>query len=169
MESRLISVVMAYYNRRLHLINSLHSMNKSHYKNFEVIIVDDASDEEHRIEDLQNQFNFYLKLIRIEKHEKTHTNPCIPTNIAISHASGDIIIIQNPECFHYDDVFSHVINNLNKNDYFAYSTVNKNIVNQLDQIHDPRRELFGLPCILFRSYPLGVFYYQKKSNTEISV
>ena len=125
---------MAYYNRRQHLINTLYSMNKSSYKNFEVIIVDDGSDDEHRIEDLQNQFDFSIKLFRIEKHEKKHINPCVPTNIAISKSVGDIIIIQNPECFHYDDVFAHVVKNLSKNDYFAYSTVNMNLVNELKNI-----------------------------------
>lgn len=124
--SKLISVVMAYYNRKQHLINTLYSMNKSSIKEFEVIIVDDGSDEEHRIEDLEEKFNF-LKVIRIEKEEKKHINPCFPTNIAISHSKGDLIIIQNPECFHYNDIFYHVINNLEINKYLAYTTLNKDI------------------------------------------
>jgi len=130
---KLISVVMAYYNRKQHLINTLHSMKKSEYKNFEVIVVDDGSDEEHRIEDLQKEFEF-LKVHRIEKENKNYTNPSIPTNIALSQTSGDKIIIQNPECFHYGDVFNHVVKNLNKNKYLAYSTLNKDISVQLATI-----------------------------------
>lgn len=125
---------MAYYNRKQHLINTLHSMEKSKYKNFEVIIVDDASDEEHRIEDLLDKFKF-LKLYRIERENKWYVNPCIPTNIGLSNVSGNIIIIQNPECFHYNDVFYHVINNLNQNDYFAYTTLNKDVSTQLTSIN----------------------------------
>lgn len=128
-----ISVVMAYYNRKKHLVNTLWSMSQSKYKNFEVIVVDDASDEEHRINDLKKQFNF-LKTYRIRKDHKKHTNPCIPLNKAISMSTGDIIIIQNPECFHFNDVFSHVVNNIEENKYLAYSVVNRDIVNKLNNL-----------------------------------
>jgi len=130
----MISVAMAYYNRKQHLINTLHSINKSVYKDFEVIIVDDGSDDEHRIDDLEKQFKF-LKTIRIDKENKKHTNPCIPFNIAFGYCSGDIFILQNPECFHYDDVFQHVINNIEKNKYLVYSVINKNVVNVLKKIN----------------------------------
>jgi GT2 family glycosyltransferase len=133
-KNKLISVVMAYYNRRNHLINTLNSMTKSQYKNYEVIVVDDASNNENRIEDLQDKFKF-LKVIRIEENEKQHVNPCIPMNIGFSNTSGEIIIMQNPECFHYNDVFSHVINNINNNKYLAYTTINKNISDKLSTIN----------------------------------
>jgi len=126
-KNKLISVVMSYYNRKKHLINTLNSIIKSAYSNFEVIVIDDASDKEHRIEDLQEIFNF-LKIIRIEKEDKKHVNPCVPINIGLNNSSGDIIIIQNPECLHYNDVFSHVINNIEKNKYLVYTTINKDVV-----------------------------------------
>ena len=133
MDGKMISVAMTYFNRKQHLINTLNSMTKSVYKNFEVIIVDDGSDDEHRIEDLQEQFNF-IKIIRINPEQKTHTNPCIPFNIALGNTGGDIIILQNPECFHYDDVFSHVVKNIKPNKYLAYTVVNKDVASQLSSI-----------------------------------
>ena len=129
----MISIAMTYYNRRQHLINTLHSFTKSEYKNIEVIVVDDASDDEHRIEDLMDDFDF-LKVIRIDKEDKKHVNPCVPFNIALSHTTGDIIILQNPECFHYGDVLSHAAENAEKNKYLAYTVVNKDLVNELSQI-----------------------------------
>jgi len=126
----MISVAIAYYNRRQHLINTLWSMTKSKYKDFEVIVVDDGSVDNQRIEDLEKQFTF-LKVIRINPTEKTHTNPCVPFNIAIGQTIGDIIILQNPESLHYGDVLQHAANNIEKNKYLAYSTVNKDIVNQI--------------------------------------
>jgi len=129
----MISVAIAYYNRKQHLRNTLWSMTKSMFKDFEVIVVDDGSDDINRLDDLEKQFEF-LKVIRINPEDKTHTNPCIPFNMALSHTKGDIIILQNPECFHYNDIFQHVNNNISKNTYLAYSTINKNLVNEFSEI-----------------------------------
>jgi len=122
----MISIAMAYYNRRKHLINTLNSITKSEYKKIEVIIVDDGSDDEHRIEDLQEQFDF-LTVIRIDKKDKKHINPCVPFNIALGKTKGDIVILQNPECFHYDDVLTHVAENIKPNNYLAFGVVNKDL------------------------------------------
>ena len=72
---------------------------------FEVIAVDDCSDEDQRIDDLANRFSF-LKTHRIQKENKWYNNPCIPFNIGFSLSSGDQIIIQNDECLHYSDILA---------------------------------------------------------------
>jgi len=130
----MISVAISYFNRKEHLRNTLNSMRKSSYKNFEVIVVDDGSDDEHRIDDLENDFDF-LKTIRIEKEDKKHVNPCVPFNMALGETKGDIIILQNPECFHYDDVFQHANKNIKDGDYLVYSVVNKDVMNAFGKIN----------------------------------
>ena len=68
----MISVVMAYYNRKQQLEATLKSIAKQSIKDVEVIAVDDASSEDHRIEDLTDQYSF-LKPIRIDsKNFKLH-------------------------------------------------------------------------------------------------
>jgi GT2 family glycosyltransferase len=115
-----VSVVMAYYNRKQLLINTLKSIEgNTSYKDFEIIIVDDASSEEHRIEDVLTQFKMDIKLIRVDPETKTHINPCIPYNIGFKEAQGDIVVIQNPECFHLGDIISDV-SNLKHNEYKVY-------------------------------------------------
>ena len=116
----MISIVSAYFNRKPLLINTLESLMKSEIKDFEFILVDDCSDEEHRVEDLCEYYSF-LKVIRIENYQKWYKNPCVPFNIGFKQAKGDIIIIQNPECYHYDDILKHVTSNLKKDNYFSYS------------------------------------------------
>jgi len=123
----MISVVMSYLNRREHLINTLRSMTKSACRDFEVIVTDDGSSPRHNIDDLPDQFSF-LKVSRINPWDKKHTNPCIATNISIGQARGDIVIIQNPECFHYHDVLYHVQKNISDNKYLAYTTINRDLV-----------------------------------------
>jgi GT2 family glycosyltransferase len=93
-----ISIVIAYYNRKKQLLKSLESI--WHYGNPEIIIIDDGSTE--RIDDIEG-----IKLIRIEPEEKWYSNPCIPFNIGLSKAEGDIIIIQNPECIHIGNILSY--------------------------------------------------------------
>ncbi|MEN2415090.1 glycosyltransferase family 2 protein [Flavobacterium mesophilum] len=116
----MISIVTAYYNRRPLFIRSLNSIKE--YQNnidFEVIVVDDGSDEEERLEDLQEIFSF-LKVIRLEKKDKWYSNPCIPFNIGFEAATGDKIILQNPECYHFDNIINHVDKHLKSNDYLSF-------------------------------------------------
>jgi glycosyltransferase involved in cell wall biosynthesis len=116
----MISVVTAYYNRKKLFIRTLESM-KPHFGkiDFEVIVVDDGSDEAERLEDLQADFPF-LRIIRLEKENKWYKNPCIPFNIGFAEIKGDKVIIQNPECFHFDNILEYVDKNLQENNYLSF-------------------------------------------------
>ncbi|QXU41672.1 glycosyltransferase family 2 protein [Pedobacter sp. D749] len=116
----MISIITAYYNRRKLFLRTLNSINLNYEKiDFEVIVVDDGSDEHERLEDLQIIFPF-LKVIRLEKIDKWYNNPCIPFNLGFKQAKGDKIVIQNPECYHFDDILGYVDKHLKKNDYLSF-------------------------------------------------
>lgn len=115
-----ISLVTAYYNRRKYFINTLESIKKTKYDNFEVIAVDDASNDENRIDDLPIKYPF-LKVYRIDPSDKKHVNPCVPFNIGFSKSEGDVIILQNPECYHVNDIISYVAENIKENEYLIFS------------------------------------------------
>ena len=133
------SIVMAYYDRKpllLHTLGSIAASTQS--KNTEVIIVDDGSSEEHRLEDIVDDYPFVIKLIRQEPEDKWYINPCIPFNLGIKEAKGDIIVLQNPECFHLGDILEFAANNITEDQYFtchAYS-LSKEDTEKMDQI-DP--------------------------------
>jgi glycosyltransferase involved in cell wall biosynthesis len=95
-------------------------MEKSVFKDFEYIIVDDGSDYRQRIEDLADEFKF-IKLKRIEPKDKWWVNPCIPFNMGIAMAQGEIIILQSPECMHMGDVINFVANNSKDNQYLVFA------------------------------------------------
>ena len=117
----MISIVTAYYNRKELFRKTLYSIARFEYSEpIELIAVDDGSREEERIEDLQNEFPF-LKVIRLEKKDKWYQNSCIPFNEGFRHAKGDKIIIQNPECYHFDNVITYISQNLKDNDYLSFS------------------------------------------------
>jgi GT2 family glycosyltransferase len=116
----MISIATTYYNRKIQFINTLKSLELSKIKDFEVIAVDDCSDDNQRIEDLEKRFKF-LKVHRINKKDKWYHNPCIPFNIAFSLCKGDKIIIQNAECLHYSDILSRTEENLNDSNYLSFA------------------------------------------------
>lgn len=118
----MISIVTTYFNRRSQFINTLKSLEISKVKDFEVIAVDDCSDEDQRIDDLEKRFGF-LKTHRIQKENKWYDNPCIPFNIGFSLSSGDQIIIQNAECLHYSDILARTQENLDSNKYLSFATL----------------------------------------------
>jgi len=127
-----ISIVMSYYNRRKQAYNTLKSIEQSKFKDFEVILVDDGSSPEHRFEELQDQFP-YLRIIRIEPEDKWYTNPCVPFNIGIKEAKGEIIVLQNPECMHVHDVLDYINNNIDDSKYLSISaySLNEKLTNDL--------------------------------------
>ena len=112
---------MAYYNRKEQLIETIKSIKKSNYKNIEVIIVDDNSDENEKVHTFIESINddLDIKVITINNVQKTWINPCIPYNIGLKEAKGDIIIIQNPEIIHVYDCISFVNDNLKPNDWLT--------------------------------------------------
>jgi glycosyltransferase involved in cell wall biosynthesis len=115
-----VSVVMAYYNRKSLLLKTLESIQEyTDHDDFEIVIVDDASREEERLEDIVDTFDLDILLHRISPEEKTHLNPCVPYNKGFSLATGEVIVIQNPECFHYGDVIS-AASKMQEGEYLSY-------------------------------------------------
>lgn len=125
----MISIVMAYFNRRQQILNTLQNFQEfyaSRY-DFEVIIIDDDSSPEHQLINDLFSFTFPIKYHIISKQEKgKRVNSCIPFNKGLEMTTGNIIIIQNPECCHMTDILAHVLENLGKDDYFSYSCFSGN-------------------------------------------
>ena len=128
----MISVVTAYYNRKKLFTRTLKSMLPYYGKiDFEVIVVDDGSDEAERLEDLQTDFPF-LRVIRLEKQNKWYKNPCIPFNVGFEAVKGDKIIIQNPECYHFGAILAYVDTHLKENEYLSFGCFSMDKLNTDD-------------------------------------
>lgn len=116
----MISIITAYYNRKELFYKTLRSIAKFEYSEpFEFIAVDDGSTEDERIEDLTEEFSF-LKVIRLEKKDKWCQNSCIPFNEGFRHAKGHKIIIQNPECYHFNNVIEFTEQSLKDGEYLSF-------------------------------------------------
>lgn len=132
----MISIVTAYYNRKTLFIRTLESIAKtSSTEKFEVIAVDDGSREEDRLENLVPIFPF-LKVVRLDPKKKWYSNSCIPFNIGFKLAKGDKIIIQNPECLHFNDIIKFTNENLKSDEYLSFGcySLDKQTTDNLDEI-----------------------------------
>jgi glycosyltransferase involved in cell wall biosynthesis len=117
-----VSIILPYYNRKELILNTLKSFEffYSNYDNLEIIIVDDFSSENERLDNVLN-FNLNIKLIRLKT--KNGINPCYPYNVGVRNSVGDIIILSSPETFHTTNMFELTNNfeNLNDSTYILMS------------------------------------------------
>jgi GT2 family glycosyltransferase len=161
----MISIAMSYINRRGLLIETLKSIIRSEYKDIEVVIVDDTSEENERIEDLVNVYPF-IRVIRVEKEEKWYISGSMPWNRAIANCKGDIVIMQNPECLHVHDVLSYVAENADDTNYISMSvySLDKILTNELP-LKDNLLEYFNtLPQQHVKEY-IGWYNHSEYNKT----
>lgn len=134
-----ISIVTQYYNRRSQFLNTLNSIINTEVPlgEIEVIVVDDASGDEHQINDFIDLYpDLNIKLYSFNKEDKWWSCPVIPINKGISMATGDIIVLHCAECMFIGDILLDVKNRINKNDYLVYATlsIDKEISDVISQI-----------------------------------
>jgi GT2 family glycosyltransferase len=123
------SIVMAYFNRKRQLETTLNIFEKLYANkyDFEVIIVDDASNKENELDEFIKKYNFDIKLLKISSQEKgKRINSSVVYNKGFKKATGDIVIIQNPECCHVGDLLNYLKLNLKDDLYFAFSCFSTN-------------------------------------------
>ena len=124
-----ISIVMAYYNRKPQTLETLKGFQKFYAGkyNFEVIIVDDNSNDEHKLQEDIKQFSYEIKLIEIgEKEKANRVNPGPVYNRGFQEVTGDVVIIQNPECLHLGNIIKFIENNLVYDRYLVFPCYNSN-------------------------------------------
>ena len=134
------SIIMAYFNRKEQTILTLNQFQKLYANkyNFEVVIVDDCSNDNEKLNDILNNYSFEIKYIELKN--KTWINSVIPFNIAINNISSDsdIIIFQHPEIYHSNNIFDYIKINLSDFNYLTFpvysspSFYHNNIISTLD-------------------------------------
>jgi len=112
-----VAIVMTYFNRQHQLNKTLKSIAETKHNNFEVIIVDDGSETPPEI-GLSD-----FKITVLQTKNKTWTNPEPAYNLGLKYAMvqrPDVIIVQNAECYHVNDVISKAAQ-IQDNEYYSFS------------------------------------------------
>jgi len=113
-----LSIVIPYFNRKPLLLTVLKSFNINYP--VEVVIVDDGSSQEHHVDDIINDYDFGIKLIKLEPKIQWRV-PVMAANIGFKEATGDVILVNGSEVVHIGDIIGYVFNNFKSDDYFAFS------------------------------------------------
>jgi glycosyltransferase involved in cell wall biosynthesis len=121
--NKTVSLILPYYNRIDYILPTLDSL-EHFYKgraDFEIVIVDDQSNYEHKLDKVIKDYNLSINLIYIKN--KKGINPCYPYNVGVRQSSGEIILLSSPEIVHTRNIFEACNNfeNLNNKNYFQFS------------------------------------------------
>lgn len=108
-----VSIVMAAYRRPLQLAQTLNSINNQSYPGLNIVVVEDG-DNRDGTSDICSALGaqYICRHNRPDPADVPFSNPAIPLNIGIRAATGDILIIQNPECTHHGPVIQTLVDNL---------------------------------------------------------
>jgi hypothetical protein len=117
--SNTISIIMTSHERSKQVYYTLNTINRSSFKDVQVIIVDDSEYDTLNINILKT-FRFNIDLILINPDTKFWVNPCINYNIGFEYIQGGKVIIQNSEVCHVGDVLKYVNDNVTDRSYYAF-------------------------------------------------
>jgi glycosyltransferase involved in cell wall biosynthesis len=102
-----ITIVMTSSNRSKQTYYTLDTIQRSAYKNVQVVLVDDSTDDPLRIDKLDT-YPFSIDFLVIHRDKKFWHNPCVNYNIGFKFIKGGNIIIQNAEVCHVGDVLRYI-------------------------------------------------------------
>jgi len=151
-----LTIIITYFNRSHLLLSTLKSMEFSKSRNFDVVIIDDASDDDQRVDDLVRGFSFPVHLLRVEPQEKLWEEPLALINNTVRNSKSEIIIHQSAECLHVGDVISTALEKTKSKVHLSFACLGvlEGWGNRIKLIKELDRQsiIKVLPVILFNSH-----------------
>lgn len=165
--SPLVSIVIPLYNAENYIEETLQSVLNQTYKNYEVIVVDNASTDASL--DTVNRIAQQLERFKLIRCEQNSGGPASPRNIGIRHSQGEFIAFLDSDDVWYPEKLEQQIQYVNNegcnflcssarliDDHSAYLSVSRNKPNKYYGIKD---ELFSnrvvTSSVLVSRYLLG--------------
>lgn len=118
-----VSVIIAFYNRIDYLRLVLSGFENQTFRDFEIVIADDGSDEKiaAEVEKLHTEFNLRIKHCR---HEKKGFRKNRVLNLAVQAASGEYLIFIDGDCVPHPEFVAEHYYNSEKNSCLTGRRVN---------------------------------------------
>jgi glycosyltransferase involved in cell wall biosynthesis len=113
---KMVVIVMTYYQRYNQVLKTLESFAQYDASEFRVVIVDDCSPDPLELP----SYPFAVDVIRIS--DKQWFNPAPVFNFGFNYAlqkMPDKIVIQNAECYHYQNILGY-LKNLTEDNYITF-------------------------------------------------
>lgn len=145
-----ISLILCTVNRKVEVIEFIKSLIKQNYKNFELIIVDQNSDN--RIPKIVQQYD---KLINI-LHVKSVIGLSKARNIGLGHASGSIVAFPDDDCTYTENLLDNVV---------SYFSNNASVDFLLGKTIDPETNLISAGKVINNPGPIYCSKFGGSSTT----
>ena len=162
MKHPFISIVIVNYNAGDMLFKVMSALSQQTYKNFEVVVVDNNSQDDswRATENLP----FPCHLVRLNDNIGFSS----ANNLAVkSHVNGEWLFLLNPDAYPESECLEAIVKNLNQVsdvDCFSCVLIDANQPTQLDGLGDAYhisglhwRNGYGAPCDITPKYPVEVF------------
>lgn len=109
-----LSIIIPAYNASVTISRLLASLRGSHFKDFEVIIGDDASEEplQEIIEGVISRCNFPVHIVRLKKNQ----GPAGARNAAAKQSKGTILLFLDSDVEVYSDTLGNVVKRFKDDD-----------------------------------------------------
>jgi poly-beta-1,6-N-acetyl-D-glucosamine synthase len=103
-----ISVIVPFRNESENIINCLESLQKQNYDrgNFEVIFVDDFSEDDSLSKLKQNLRSTNIKILSVPEELKSQSSKKTAVNFGIENSLGEIILTTDADCVHHKEWLS---------------------------------------------------------------
>jgi GT2 family glycosyltransferase len=115
----MITIVILHWNREIQLAKTLKSFSQSKYKDFNVLIVDNNSDNDFMPG--ASSFDIHIIKLRDAKYSSYIAAHNFGFAYAIKEMNPDIIIMQHSECYHQGDVISYA-SRVTDESYISFAT-----------------------------------------------
>jgi teichuronic acid biosynthesis glycosyltransferase TuaG len=121
-----VSVIITTYNSQKYIQKCILSVIKQTYKNFEIIIVDDCSDDNTKRVILDKYSNFdRLKFIGLDQNSG---GPSLPRNIGIEASSGEFICFLDADDFWYSSKLKSQVSSGYHFSFCSYDRIKNGVV-----------------------------------------
>jgi glycosyltransferase involved in cell wall biosynthesis len=111
----LFSVIIPVYNRPIELDELLHSLLYQHFKDFEVLVIDDGSSITS-----QKIVSNYADKLNLHYYYKDNSGPGQTRNYGAERSNGDYLIILDSDCILPEGYFDAIISELNESAVDAF-------------------------------------------------
>jgi glycosyltransferase involved in cell wall biosynthesis len=135
-----VSMVVINYNDKERVVRAINSCINQTYKDVEVIVVDDGSDEETR--KIYKQFGNNIKLIQLERTDKTLRTPSRARNKGINMATGEYICFLDSDNYYEKTFVADMIKDEHDVSYCNWNIIGKqNYTAQIEKVWDMSKDI----------------------------
>lgn len=168
-----ISIVIPVWNRQNKILTALQSIEKQTFKNIEVIVVDDGSDDNsvNVIKQYKNTSKLNINLIQIE-----HSGVSIARNYGIDNAKGDYIFFLDSDDYIFkSDLLENLLKIFKEHEFidvvatnFYYFKISSRPLGNKNTIYDGNQLILNLK-IVNCNYNPSLYFVKKEFLTKHNI